>query len=67
MITRKVLINKFVNFVTKGFELSQAINDEYKTIKKFKKDRNNAKEKNTASSLNKEKFLIIGAGNMGLL
>ena len=45
MITRKVLINKFVNFVTKGFELSQAINDEYKTIKKFKKDRNNAKEK----------------------
>ena len=45
MITRKVLINKFVNFVTKGFELSQAINDEYKTIKKFKKDRNNDKEK----------------------
>ena len=45
MITRKVLINKFVNFVTKGFELSLAINDEYKTIKKFKKDRNNAKEK----------------------
>ena len=45
MITRKDLINKFVNFVTKSFELSQAINDEYKTIKKFKKDRNNAKEK----------------------
>ena len=45
MITRKVLINKFVNLVTKGFELSQAINDEYKTIEKFKIDRNNAKEK----------------------
>ena len=24
------------------------------------------KKKNTASSLNKEKFLIIGAGNMGI-
>ncbi len=46
MITRKVLINKFFNFVTKGFELSQVINDEYKILKKFKKDRNDAKEKN---------------------
>ena len=45
MITRKVLINKFTNFVAKSFELMQAINDEYKTINKFKKDRNNAKEK----------------------
>ncbi len=46
MITRNVLINKFATFITKSYELALAFNDEYKTIKKFKKDRNRANEKN---------------------
>ena len=37
-----------------------------KQLKSLKKIEIMPKKKNTASSLNKEKFLIIGAGNMGI-